>query len=78
MSFDIAPPAMPAVLVYGDAAAFPVNQIHCVGRPCVEYAMEMAYTGCEAPFFFLKSADAVLPVAPGSVGRMHRPGPALA
>lgn len=78
MSFVIAPPATPAVLVYGEAAAFPVNRIHCVGRNYVEHAIEMGYTGREAPFFCLKPADAVLSVAPGSVGRMHCPGPALA
>ena len=78
MSFVFAPPAMPGVLVYREAAAFPVDGIHCVGRNDVEHATEMGHTGREAPFSFLKPADSVLPVAQGSAGGMHCPGSALA
>src|SRR5205814_2509605 len=39
----------------------------------VEHAIEMGHSGREAPFFFMKPADAVLPVAEGEVGRMHYP-----
>jgi fumarylpyruvate hydrolase len=52
---------------------FPVHRIYCVGRNYVEHAVEMGHTGREAPFFFMKPADAVLPVEAGSVGRMHYP-----
>ena len=73
MSFVFAPPAVPAVPVQGDAALFPVHRIYCVGRNYVEHAVEMGFTGREAPFFIMKPADAVLPVAQGTVGRMRYP-----
>src|SRR5512145_1049316 len=75
MSFVITPPATPAVPVAGGAAGaqFPVHRIYCVGRNYVEHAKEMGFTGREPPFFFLKPADAVLPVGEGEVGRMHYP-----
>jgi fumarylpyruvate hydrolase len=52
---------------------FPVHRIYCVGRNYVEHAKEMGATGREAPFFFMKPADAVLPVAHGTVGEMPYP-----
>ena len=52
---------------------FPVHRIYCVGRNYVEHAKEMGFTGREPPFFFMKPADAVLPVAEGEVGRMPYP-----
>ena len=75
MSFVITPPATPSVPVQGGAAAasFPVHRIYCVGRNYVEHAIEMGHSGREAPFFFMKPADAVLPVAEGTVGQMHYP-----
>jgi len=75
MTYVIPPPHTPSVPVQGiDAAAlFPVRRIYCVGRNYVEHAIEMGHSGREAPFFFLKPGDAVLPVAEGSVGRMHYP-----
>ena len=42
-----------------------------MGRNYVEHAKEMGFTGREPPFFFMKPADAVLPVVEGQVGRMH-------
>ena len=75
MSFVITPPATPSVPVQGGAAtaSFPVHRIYCVGRNYVEHAIEMGFTGREAPFFFMKPADAVLPIAEGTVGQMHYP-----
>ena len=75
MSFVITPPATPSVPVQGGgaAASFPVHRIYCVGRNYVEHAIEMGHSGREAPFFFMKPADAVLPVAEGTVGQMHYP-----
>jgi fumarylpyruvate hydrolase len=75
MSFVLPPPAIPGVPVQGGAAGalFAVHRIYCVGRNYVEHAKEMGFTGREPPFFFLKPADAVLPVAEGTVGRMHYP-----
>jgi fumarylpyruvate hydrolase len=73
MSFVIPAPKTPAVPVRGGDAFFPVRRIYCVGRNYVEHAIEMGHTGREAPFFFLKPADAVLPVREGEVGRMRYP-----
>jgi len=75
MSFVITPPTTPSVPVQGGAAAatFPVHRIYCVGRNYVEHAIEMGHSGREAPFFFMKPADAVLPIAEGTVGQMHYP-----
>lgn len=75
MSFVFTPPATPSVPVQGGAAAarFPVHRIYCVGRNYVEHAIEMGHSGREAPFFFMKPADAVLPIAEGTVGQMHYP-----
>ncbi len=75
MTYVISPAPTPSVPVQGrDATAlFPVRRIYCVGRNYVEHAIEMGHSGREAPFFFLKPGDAVLPVAEGSVGHMHYP-----
>ncbi len=72
MHFVITPPAQPAVPVVG-GGLFPVHRIYCVGRNYAEHAQEMGFTGREPPFFFLKPADAVLPVAAGAVGEMAYP-----
>jgi fumarylpyruvate hydrolase len=75
MTFVFTPPATASVPVQGGAATalFPVNRIYCVGRNYVEHAIEMGHSGREAPFFFMKPADAVLPIAEGTVGQMHYP-----
>ncbi|MEP7298795.1 MAG: fumarylacetoacetate hydrolase family protein [Burkholderiales bacterium] len=75
MNFVFTPPALPTVPVQGGAAGeqFPVRRIYCVGRNYVEHAIEMGHSGREAPFFFMKPGDAVLPVAEGEVGQMHYP-----
>lgn len=62
-----------AVPVANSDAMFPVHRIYCVGRNYVEHAKEMGATGREAPFFFMKPADAVLPVAHGATGEMPYP-----
>ena len=74
MSFVIpaAPPVSVPVHGQGDQA-FPVRRIYCVGRNYVEHAIEMGHSGREAPFFFMKPADAVVPVAEGAVGRIRYP-----
>ena len=72
MNLVIAPPAPATVPVVG-GGLFPVRRIYCVGRNYAEHAQEMGFTGREPPFFFLKPADAVLPVAEGQVGEMAYP-----
>jgi len=74
MAFVVPAPPVPSVPVKGRPGdAFPVHRIYCVGRNYVEHALEMGASGREAPFFFMKPADAVLPVAEGRVGEMRYP-----
>jgi len=75
MAYVIPAPRIASVPVKGGSAGdeFPVHRIYCVGRNYVEHAIEMGHTGREAPFFFMKPADAVLPVIEGQVAEMHYP-----
>jgi len=73
MSYVFNPAPIAAVPVAGKAERFPVRRIYCVGRNYVEHAKEMGFTGREAPFFFLKPADAVVPVPQGETGTMAYP-----
>lgn len=75
MSYVFPPPAPVAVPVVGQSARFAVHRIYCVGRNYEDHAKEMGHSGREAPFFFMKPADAVLVAEPGSTARM--PYPAL-
>ena len=72
MRYVITPPAQPAVPVVG-GGLFPVHRIYCVGRNYAEHAQEMGFSGREPPFFFLKPADALVPVADGEVGEIDYP-----
>jgi fumarylpyruvate hydrolase len=66
--FDIG--SVPSVPVIGRKERFPVHRIYCVGRNYAAHAREMGKDPeKEAPFFFLKPADAVLPGG----GQMHYP-----
>lgn len=60
MRFVLPPPVQASVPVVGHSERFPVHRIYCVGRNYAEHAKEMGFTGREAPFFFMKPADAVL------------------
>ena len=73
MSYTFTPPAVPSVPVVGSAQRFPVHRIYCVGRNYEEHAKEMGFSGREPPFFFLKPADAVLPVPAGTTADMPYP-----
>ncbi len=68
-------PAAPVVSlpVVGSTERFPVRRVYCVGRNYEEHAKEMGFTGREPPFFFLKPADAVVPVPAGETGSMPYP-----
>ena len=59
----------PALAVAGTTDTFPVRRIFCVGRNYVEHQKEMGGDGREAPFWFIKSAHAL--VAGG--GNVHYP-----
>jgi fumarylpyruvate hydrolase len=72
MSLVVAAPAAVVVPVVG-GGGFPVRRVYCVGRNYAEHAQEMGFTGREPPFFFLKPADAVVPVAAGDTGAIDYP-----
>jgi fumarylpyruvate hydrolase len=72
MSYVITPRAAVSVPVAG-GGDFPVHRIYCVGRNYAEHAQEMGFTGREPPFFFLKPADTVVPVADGTTGEIDYP-----
>ena len=72
MRYVIPPPAVVSIPVAG-GGDFPVHRIYCVGRNYVEHAQEMGFTGREPPFFFMKPADAVVPVADGATGEIAYP-----
>jgi fumarylpyruvate hydrolase len=59
----------PAIPVAGSADSFPVRRIFCVGRNYAEHQKEMGGDGREQPFFFLKSAHALVPLG----GEVHYP-----
>ncbi len=52
---------LPCVPVVGGDRGFPVRRLWCVGRNYAEHAREMGFSDREAPFFFAKPADAVVP-----------------
>jgi fumarylpyruvate hydrolase len=54
-------PDQPSVMVVGSSSRFAVHRIYCVGRNYADHAREMGGTGREAPFFFMKPADAIVP-----------------
>ncbi len=65
MTFAFPPAPVVCVPVLGTSTMFPVHRIYCVGRNYAEHAQEMGHSGREAPFFFMKPADAVLVVPTG-------------
>lgn len=73
MSYVFAPPPTVSVPVLGQPERFPVHRVYCVGRNYEEHAREMGFTGREPPFFFLKPADAVVPVEAGQTGQIAYP-----
>lgn len=63
MDFVFPPASPPSLAIVGQQQRFAIHRIYCVGRNYAEHAQEMGFTGREAPFFFLKPADAALPAA---------------
>jgi fumarylpyruvate hydrolase len=61
--------APPALAIAGTADTFPARRIFCVGRNYVEHQKEMGGDGREAPFWFIKSAHALVPGG----GNVHYP-----
>jgi fumarylpyruvate hydrolase len=73
MSYVFQPAPVVSVPVIGRPERFPVRRIYCVGRNYVEHAKEMGFTGREAPFFFLKPADATVVVDAGETATIPYP-----
>jgi fumarylpyruvate hydrolase len=74
MNYVVPAPAVVSLPIEGEPGArFPVRRVYCVGRNYVEHAREMGFSGREPPFFFLKPADAVVPVEPGQTARIAYP-----
>ena len=73
MSYAFEPVPQPVVPVHGQAGLFPVHRIYCVGRNYEAHAREMGATTREAPFFFMKPADAVVAVPDSTTGRIAYP-----
>src|SRR3977135_2562836 len=69
MEYVISSWDLPSLPIVGSNARFPVRRIFCVGRNYVEHQKEMGGDGREAPFWFIKSAHAL--VAGG--GSVHYP-----
>ena len=64
LDFVITAPSAPSVAVAGSTARFPVRRVFCVGRNYAAHAREMGSDpNREAPFFFTKPADAVVPAS---------------
>jgi len=74
MGYAFAAPAQAVVAIDGSTDLYPVHRIYCVGRNYADHAKEMGFSEREAPFFFMKPADAVLPVPFGKTGDMPYPG----
>lgn len=66
-------PAVVSIPVIGQAGRFPVRRIYCVGRNYEDHAKEMGFSGREAPFFFMKPADAIVVVDEGRTGTIAYP-----
>lgn len=75
MKLVIPAPTVVTVPVHGGSPgdSFPVHRIYCVGRNYVDHAIEMGHSGKEAPFFFMKPADAVVAARQGEVAQVIYP-----
>ena len=64
MPFLFAPPPMPVIPVEGERYEFfPVHRVYCVARNFRAHAEENGAAAPESPFFFMKTADMICPVA---------------
>jgi len=73
MGYAFAAPAQAVVPIDGSSDLYPVHRIYCVGRNYADHAKEMGFSEREAPFFFMKPPDAVLPVPFGKTGDLPYP-----
>src|SRR6476646_3966736 len=67
-------PQRPALSVVGTDRLFPVRRVYCIGRNYAAPAREMGHDpNREPPFFFMKPADALLPVPAGETVELPYP-----
>lgn len=74
MSYVFPPAAPISLAVTGTDQRLPVNRVFCVGQNYAKHAQEMGSSGREAPFFFMKPARSVVPVAEGETAAVPYPG----
>jgi fumarylpyruvate hydrolase len=68
MEYAVPPAPLYTLAVAGSSERFPVNRIFCVGRNYAAHAREMGRDpDREAPFFFMKPANATVAVDSGEV-----------
>lgn len=60
-AYVLTPPSQVVAPVEGEAGAFPVRRILCVGRNYAAHRREMGGDDRDPPFFFAKPADALVP-----------------
>jgi len=63
----------PVSLPVAGGGRYPVRRVYCVGRNYAEHAREMGHSEREPPFFFMKPADTLVPVADGQTGAIDYP-----
>src|SRR3954469_21332089 len=74
MLYVIQKPPRPTLPVVGTEDLFPVRRVYCVGRNYAAHAREMGHDpNREPPFFFMKPADAMLPVPAGKTAELPYP-----
>lgn len=61
MNYVIPAPPRVTLEVKGTGQVLPIRRIHCVGRNYADHVREMGNDEREAPFFFQKPTDAILP-----------------
>lgn len=73
MNYVIPPAPVASLPIVGSDQRFPIRRVYCVGRNYVEHAQEMGFSGREAPFFFMKPADAVIACPQGATVDIRYP-----
>src|SRR3954470_22719184 len=67
-------PALPCPARRRHGRPIPVRRVYCVGRNFAAHAREMGHDpNREPPFFFMKPADALLPVPAGETTELPYP-----
>jgi len=74
MAFIFPPEPITALNIAATSEQFPLRRVYCVGRNYAAHAREMGSDPTrEAPFFFCKPADAVMPMQDGKTLQLPYP-----